>query len=37
MFDTLEIDESEKVLFSTGPGFSSIPEIIKSIAITESM
>jgi hypothetical protein len=37
MFDTLEIDESEKVLFSIGPGFSSIPEIIKSIAITESM
>jgi hypothetical protein len=34
MFDTLEMDESDKVLFSIGPGFSSIPDIIKSIAIT---
>jgi hypothetical protein len=33
MFDSLEIDKSEKVLFSIGPGFSSIPDIIKSIAM----
>ena len=30
MLDTLEIDKSGKVLFSIGPGFSSIPDIIKS-------
>jgi hypothetical protein len=28
MRDTLDVDESEKVLFSIGPGFSSIPDII---------
>jgi hypothetical protein len=33
MFDTLEMDESDKVLFSIGPGFSSIPDIIPCIII----
>jgi hypothetical protein len=34
---TVDVDESEKVLLSIGPGFSSIPDIIKSISITENM
>ena len=37
MFDTQDVDESVKVLLLIVPLFSSIPEIIKSTAITESM
>jgi hypothetical protein len=37
MCDAVDVDESEKVLLSIGPGFSSIPNIIKRIAITENM
>jgi hypothetical protein len=37
MCDTVDVDESEKVRLSIGPGFSSIPDIIKRIAITENM
>ena len=37
MCDTVDVNESEKVPLSIGSGFSSIPDIIKSIAITENM
>jgi hypothetical protein len=37
MCDTVDVNESEKVLLSIGPEVSSMPDIIKRIAITENM
>jgi hypothetical protein len=37
MCDIVDVDESEKFILPIEPGFSSIPDIIKRIAITENM